>query len=125
MEPDEFLERFRPRMVAILKDASPALQGNREVQHFLEQVDDAFATVTSTPRTRDYLPGEDVFWWCHMTLYELTDIVRPPLRLDPWIKHQLKELRLMAGRLERGESLPDTHQVHWFDETEALDETDE
>jgi hypothetical protein len=109
-------------MLAILKSASLALQGNREVQRFLEQVDDDFAHVTSTPRTRDYLPGEDVFWWCHMTLYELTDIVRPPLRPDPWIRHLIEELRAMSGRLERGERLPDTHQVGWFDDTEALDE---
>ena len=122
MDPNEFLDRHRPRMLDILKGASPALQGNREVQRFLEQVDDDFTGVTSTPKDRDYLPGEDVFWWCHGRLYELTDIVRPGRRLDPYVRLILDELRGMAGRLERGERLPDTHQIGWFDETEALDE---
>jgi hypothetical protein len=125
MEPTEFLARHRPRMLEILRDVSPALQGNREVRRFLDLVDDDFEQVTSTPKDRDYLPGEDVFWWCHSQLWELTEIVHPPRQLDPWVRYMLDDLRDMRGRLERNEPLPDTHYIGWFDDTVPPDDEDE
>jgi len=122
MEPTEFLERHRPRMLEILKHASPELQGNQDVLRFLDQVEADFEQVASTPLTRPYLPGEDVFWWCHDTLYQLTDVARPARRLDRYTRSLIADLRTMGGRLERNEGLPPGKEIGWFDETEEIDD---
>ncbi len=114
MNAQQLMDRHRPALIAILKNASPALQGAPEVAAFLNQVLDDEEQVALMPPSRPALPGEEVFWWCVEQLLLLCDLARPAQ--DPYLQMVLADLRTFAGRLERCEPLPPGYRLDWLDD---------
>ena len=122
MEAREFLARHRPRLIEIVKSASPALQGHADLSELLEQIYRDFDTVPDKPGKREALPGEDVFWWCVTILEELEEVVRPGPKTDPYLLMMIEQLKDMGERLARNEDLPARFGIHWFDEEDWDDD---
>ena len=111
MNGEELMERRKPELLAILRDASPAVQGNRQVAAFLGRVLDDEEAVDLMPPRRPPLPGEEAFWWCIEQLLLLCDIARPAN--DPHLLMVLEDLKSFAERVERRQPLPLGYRLDW------------
>lgn len=112
MNGEELMERHRPELLGILKGASPALQGNRQVAAFLSRVLDDEEAVDLMPPRRPPLPGEEAFWWCIEQLLLLCDSARPAQ--DPYLLMVLSDLQSFAARVERRQPLPPGYRLDWW-----------
>lgn len=122
MQASELLDRHRAQMIRIARNASPDLQGNTDVDKFLDAVRMDAEKVRDFPPGRDSLPGEDAFWWCFMQLEDLVEITNPGPRTDPYVKLMLGQLKRVGTRLARNKPLPDELAIGWFDETVSLED---
>ena len=125
MKPQTVLHRHRNRMIHCLKDISPDSQGCPALQRFCEEIADDLDQVTDTPAKRDYLPGEEMFLWCHAELTEIGEIARPIKPPQGYIADMLARLRDFGERLERNEPLPPGFAIHWLSDDDVLDEFDD
>ena len=123
VDPQTVLDRHRAPMVEHLKNVSAESQGSKTLRDFCERVYDDLDRVTDTPARRDYLPGEELFLWCHNELLELAEIERPAPPTDPYLEDMIRRLREFGGRLERDEPLPPGYAIHWLDDLD-LDDAD-
>jgi len=123
VDPQTVLDRHRDQMIKLLKNVKAASQGSAKLRRFCDRVYDDLDEVTDTPAQRDYLPGEELFLWCHEELLELAEVERPAPPTDPYLKDMLARLRDFGGRLERNESLPPGFAIHWLDD--LVDEMEE
>jgi len=123
VDPQTVLDRHRERMVETLKSIEPSSQGSPSLREFCNLVYDDLDQVTDTPARRDYLPGEELFLWCHEELLELAEIERPAPHDDPYLSDMIRRLKDFGERLERNESLPPGFAIHWLDGLE--DDEDE
>ena len=114
MNGEELMERHKPELLAILRDASPAVQGNRQVAAFLGRVLDDEEAVDLMPPRRPPLPGEEAFWWCIEQLLLLCDIARPAN--DPYLLMVLEDLKSFAERVECRQPLPPGYRLDWLGE---------
>ena len=122
MDPQTVIDTHRDRMVGMLKSVKAASQGSPKIRAFCDRVYDDLDQVVDTPDKRDYLPGEELFLWCHNELVELSDIERPAPSTDPYVKDMIARLHDFGGRLERGESLPAGYAIHWLGEYDYDDD---
>lgn len=116
MNPQTVLDRHRDHMIKILKNVQAASQGSEKLRRFCNRVDDDLDQVADTPAKRDYLPGEELFLWCHNELLELAEIERPAPATEPYLEDMLARLRDFGDRLERNEPLPPGFAIHWLDD---------
>ena len=114
MNGEELMERHRPELLGILRNASPALQGDRQVAAFLNQVLDDEQAVDLRPPRRPPLPGEEAFWWCIEQLLLLSDLARPAQ--DPYLQMVLADLKSFAERVEGRQPLPPGYHLDWLGE---------
>lgn len=125
MQANAFLEQHSARLVEIANGASKALLGDNAVSRFLERLHADFETVEDKPGRRPSLPGEDVFWWCITILEELAEMRGSNSARDPYVVMMLDQLRGMGTRLANAEPLPPEFQIHWFDDTDDPEDTDD
>ena len=121
MDPQTVLDRHRDRMIKMLKNVKASSQGSMKLRRFCDRVYDDLDHVTDTPAKRDYLPGEELFLWCHNELLELAEVERPAPPNEPYLVDMIARLRDFGGRLERNEPLPPGFAIHWLDD---LDDDD-
>jgi len=110
-------------MIEFLKNVTAESQGSKTLRDFCDRVYDDLDRVTDTPARRDYLPGEELFLWCHNELLELAEIEKPAPPTDPYLHDMIHRLRDFGGRLERDEPLPPGYAIHWLDDLD-LDDAD-
>ena len=122
VDPQTVLDRHRGPMIEFLKNAGPESQGSKTLRDFCDRVYDDLDRVTDTPARRDYLPGEELFLWCHNELLELAEIERPAPPTDPYLEDMIRRLRDFGGRLERDEPLPPGYAIHWLDDLDLDDD---
>ena len=108
----QLMERHKPELLGILRGASPALQGSRQVAAFLNRVLDDEQAVELMPPRRPPLPGEEAFWWCIEQLLLLCDIARPAD--DPYLLMLIADLKSFADRVELGRPLPPGYRLDWM-----------
>jgi len=123
MKMERFLETQVPRLLRYLENADLGVVGNPEVDAFVCDLEQALEEVEG-PRPgvrRAWLPGENTFFWCLDQLAILADPRSGYSRSDPWIVHQLGDLREMAQRLRAGQNLPPHREIHFM---EPFDEND-
>lgn len=122
MNMEQFLETQVPRLLRYLEDVDPALIGNPEVDALVCDIEQALGEVEGPrPGVRAWLPGENTFFWCLDQLAILADPRSGYSRSDPWVRHQLGDLREMARRLRAGQNLPPGREVYFtlpFDEND-------
>lgn len=123
VDPQAVLDRHRAPMIEHLKNVGPESQGSKTLREFCERVYDDLDRVADTPARRDYLPGEELFLWCHNELLELAEIDKPAPPTDPYLEDMVRRLREFGGRLERDEPLPPGYAIHWLDDLD-LDDAD-
>lgn len=120
MNMERFLEEQIPQLLGYLDDATVAVVGNPEVDAFVCRLEEALEAVEGPrPGVRPWLPGENTFFWCLDQLALLADPHSGYSRSDPWVSHQLADLREMAQRLRARQNLPPGREVHFmqpFDE---------
>ena len=116
VDPQTVLDRHRDRMIKMLKNVKASSQGNTKLRRFCDRVYDDLDQVTDTPATRDYLPGEELFLWCHNELLELAEVERPAPPNEPYLADMIARLRDFGGRLERNEPLPPGFAIHWLED---------
>ena len=122
VDPRTVLARHRASMIEHLKNVSAESQGSKSLREFCNRVYDDLDRVTDTPARRDYLPGEELFLWCHNELLELAEIERPAPPTDPYLEEMIRRLREFGGRLERDEPLPPGYAIHWLDDLDLDDD---
>jgi len=122
VDPQTVLDRHRATMIELLKNVSAESQGSKALRDFCDRVDDDLDRVTDTPAKRDYLPGEELFLWCHNELLELAEIETPAPPTDPYLEDMIRRLRDFGGRLERDEPLPTGFAIRWLDDLDLDDD---
>lgn len=125
LDPKAVLDRHLARMIEFLKNVGPGSQGSPPLREFCDRVYDDLDRVADTPARRDYLPGEELFLWCHNELLELAEIERPAPPSDPYLLDMIRRLRDFGGRLERAEPLPPGYAIHWLDDLDDDLDSDE
>ncbi len=122
MKMERFLDEQIPNLLRYLDDATTAVVGNPEVDAFIGRLEQALEEVEGPrPGVRAWLSGENTFFWCLDQLAILADPRSGYSRSDPWVSHQLADLREMAHRLRARQNLPPGRAVHF---TKPFDEND-
>lgn len=122
MKMERFLEEQIPRLLRYLDHATGVVVANPEVDAFVRDLEQALEEVEGPwPGVRAWLPGEDTFFWCLDQLAILADPRSGYSCGDPWVSHQLADLREMAQRLRAGQNLPPGREIHF---TVPFDEND-
>lgn len=116
MKMERFLETQVPRLLRYLENADPGVVGNPEVDAFVCDLEEALENVEGPrPGVRAWLPGENTFFWCLDQLAILADPRSGYSGSDPWVGHQLADLREMGQRLRAGQNLPPDREIHFIE----------
>jgi hypothetical protein len=111
-------------MLKFMNKASPRLQGSIAVQRFIDRVNADFRKVKDPPAGRDYLPGEEIFFWCLSQLEELAEVPHAMDPPDPSIAMMLDTFPDLARRLKSREAAPAGMNIHWLGDEDLDDELD-